>query len=71
VRAEDIPVYIETGFVKSDSMRQLGFPLIDRLEMATVTLSFYAIVHPWLPGKDGLRKRIPLAVISLAGLAIF
>ena len=29
---------------------------------------FYAIVHPWLPGRDGLYKSIPLAVISLAGL---
>ncbi|MBN2005694.1 MAG: methyltransferase domain-containing protein [Anaerolineae bacterium] len=29
---------------------------------------FYAIVHPWLPGRDGLYKSIPLALISLAGL---
>jgi 2-polyprenyl-3-methyl-5-hydroxy-6-metoxy-1,4-benzoquinol methylase len=29
---------------------------------------FYAIVHPWLPGRDGLYKSIPLAIISLAGL---
>ena len=29
---------------------------------------FYAIVHPWLPGRDGLYKSIPLTVISLAGL---
>jgi ubiquinone/menaquinone biosynthesis C-methylase UbiE len=30
---------------------------------------FYAIVHPWLPGRDGLWKSIPLAFIALAGLA--
>lgn len=29
---------------------------------------FYAIVHPWLPGRDGLYKSIPLTLISLAGL---
>ena len=29
---------------------------------------FYAIVHPWLPGPDGLYKSIPLTIISLAGL---
>ena len=29
---------------------------------------FYAIVHPWLPGRDGLYKSIPLTLISLSGL---
>jgi 2-polyprenyl-3-methyl-5-hydroxy-6-metoxy-1,4-benzoquinol methylase len=29
---------------------------------------FYAIVHPWLPGRDGLWKSIPLTAIALAGL---
>lgn len=29
---------------------------------------FYAIVHPWLPGRDGLYKSIPLILITLAGL---
>jgi ubiquinone/menaquinone biosynthesis C-methylase UbiE len=29
---------------------------------------FYAMVHPWLPGRDGLYKSIPLTIISLAGL---
>jgi ubiquinone/menaquinone biosynthesis C-methylase UbiE len=32
---------------------------------------FYAIVHPWLPGRDGLYKSIPLALIALAGLLIY
>jgi 2-polyprenyl-3-methyl-5-hydroxy-6-metoxy-1,4-benzoquinol methylase len=32
---------------------------------------FYAIVHPWLPGRDGLYKSIPLTVISLAGLIAY
>jgi hypothetical protein len=32
---------------------------------------FYAVVHPWLPGHDGLAKSIPLAVIALAGLFLF
>jgi hypothetical protein len=79
-------------------MRWLRFPLVDRLEMVTVTLGlyallillpvlifwrqqfwpvtasllglsyFYAVVHPWLPGRDGLYKSIPLTFIALAGL---
>ena len=32
---------------------------------------FYAVVHPWLPGHDGLLKSIPLTVIALAGLAAY
>ena len=32
---------------------------------------FYAVVHPWLPGRDGLYKSIPLAFIALAGLFIY
>jgi 2-polyprenyl-3-methyl-5-hydroxy-6-metoxy-1,4-benzoquinol methylase len=37
-----------------------------------VSLSyFYAIVHPWLPGRDGLLKSIPLALIALTGLFVY
>jgi ubiquinone/menaquinone biosynthesis C-methylase UbiE len=32
---------------------------------------FYAIVLPWLPGRDGLYKSIPLTIISLAGLFVY
>ena len=32
---------------------------------------FYAVVHPWLPGRDGLWKSIPLTFIALASLAAF
>jgi ubiquinone/menaquinone biosynthesis C-methylase UbiE len=32
---------------------------------------FYAVVHPWLPGRDGLFKSIPLTAIALAGLFSF
>jgi ubiquinone/menaquinone biosynthesis C-methylase UbiE len=32
---------------------------------------FYAVVHPWLPGRDGLYKSIPLTVISLVGLFVY
>jgi len=31
---------------------------------------FYAVVHPWLPGRDGLYKSIPLSLIALAGLFV-
>jgi ubiquinone/menaquinone biosynthesis C-methylase UbiE len=32
---------------------------------------FYAIVHPWLPGRDGLQKAVPLTLISMAGLVLY
>jgi ubiquinone/menaquinone biosynthesis C-methylase UbiE len=32
---------------------------------------FYAVVHPWLPGRDGLYKSIPLAIIALVGLLMY
>jgi hypothetical protein len=32
---------------------------------------FYAVVHPWLPGRDGLLKSIPLTLIALAGLLVY
>jgi hypothetical protein len=32
---------------------------------------FYAVVHPWLPGRDGLLKSFPLALIALTGLATY
>ncbi|MFN2197087.1 MAG: corrinoid protein-associated methyltransferase CpaM [Anaerolineales bacterium] len=32
---------------------------------------FYAAVLPWLPGRDGLYKSIPLAVLALAGLFVY
>jgi len=31
----------------------------------------YAVVHPWLPGRDGLYKSIPLTIIALIGLSIY
>ena len=32
---------------------------------------FYAIVHPWLPGRDGLQKSVPLTLIALLGLWVY
>lgn len=32
---------------------------------------FYAVVHPWLPGRDGLLKSIPLALIAVAGVLVY
>lgn len=32
---------------------------------------FYAVVHPWLPGRDGLLKSIPLTLIALIGLLVY
>jgi 2-polyprenyl-3-methyl-5-hydroxy-6-metoxy-1,4-benzoquinol methylase len=101
VRAADIPAYLAAGGHKSDAMRRVSFPLVDRLEMCTVTLGFYgllillpvalfwrplfrpaaaslvglsyvyAVVHPWLPGRDGLAKSIPMTIIALGGLLLY
>jgi SAM-dependent methyltransferase len=32
---------------------------------------FYAVTLPWLPGRDGLYKSVPLAVIAVAGLLAY
>ncbi len=44
VRAADLPAYIQTGRKKSDDMRQVRFPLRDRLEMLAATMGFYALL---------------------------
>lgn len=101
VRASDIPAYLISRRNKTDTMRWVRFELIDRLEMVSVTLGFYALLilipvfffwrdlfwpitlslgglsyfyaifHPWLPGKDGLLKSIPLTIITIIGLLIY
>jgi ubiquinone/menaquinone biosynthesis C-methylase UbiE len=48
--------------------RTLFWPIAASL----VALSyFYAVVHPRLPGRDGLFKSVPLALIALAGLLLY
>ena len=32
---------------------------------------FYAVALPWLPGRDGLYKSIPLTMITLAGFLVY
>jgi SAM-dependent methyltransferase len=47
-------------------------PLFWSIFFSLVGLSyFYAVIHPWLPGRDGLAKSIPLALIALVGLAVY
>ncbi len=42
------------------------------LAAALIPLSyFYTVVHVWLPGRDGLAKSVPLALIALAGMLIY
>jgi ubiquinone/menaquinone biosynthesis C-methylase UbiE len=44
-------------------------PLFWPITFSLLGLSyFYALVHPWLPGRDGLFKSLPLTLIALAGL---
>jgi ubiquinone/menaquinone biosynthesis C-methylase UbiE len=38
------------------------------ITISLVSLSyFYAVVHPWLPGEDGLVKSVPMTAITLLG----
>jgi hypothetical protein len=48
--------------------RHLFWPITASL----VALSyFYALAHPWLPGRDGLYKSIPLTLIALIALFVY
>ena len=48
--------------------RHLFWPVL----MSLTGLSyFYAIALPWIPGKDGLWKSIPLTLLSVLGLILF
>lgn len=43
-----------------------------QIAVSLLGLSYvYAVIHPWLPGRDGLIKSIPLAGIALAGLFLY
>lgn len=47
-------------------------PMFPPIAFSLLGLSyFYALLHPWLPGRDGLYKSIPLTVFALAGLLIY
>jgi hypothetical protein len=40
--------------------------------IAMVALSaFYAVALPWLPGRDGLAKSLPLALIAIVGMLVY
>jgi ubiquinone/menaquinone biosynthesis C-methylase UbiE len=101
VRAEDILQFVVDGLQKTEGMRTVHFPILDRLEMVSGTLGFYgllilvpvaifwrssfvpiaismvaisyfyALIMPWLPGKDGLAKSIPLTVIAILGVILY
>ncbi len=43
-RASDIPAYLTAGRKKNEAMRHVQFPLKDRLEMTTATLTFYGVI---------------------------
>jgi hypothetical protein len=32
---------------------------------------FYALLLPWIPGRDGLVKSVPLSLIAVAGLYLY
>jgi hypothetical protein len=42
------------------------------IAIAMIALSyFYALLMPWIPGKDGLAKSMPLAAIAILGVIIY
>jgi hypothetical protein len=42
------------------------------IAIAMIALSyFYALLMPWIPGRDGLAKSIPLATIAILGVIIY
>ncbi|MFQ5855081.1 MAG: corrinoid protein-associated methyltransferase CpaM [Anaerolineae bacterium] len=46
--------------------------MFGRVSLSLIGLSlFYAVTLPWLPGRDGLAKSVPLALIALAGLYLY
>jgi len=69
-RAEDIPAYLRARRKKTDEMRWVRFPLKDRLEMVTVTLSFYGLLI-LLPVLVFWRNLFWPVAFSLVGLSYF
>jgi len=48
--------------------RHLFWPL----SVSLVALAYvYAVVHPWLPGRDGVEKALPLTILALSGFGVF
>ncbi len=48
--------------------RSMFWPIL----IALAALSaFYAVTLPWLPGRDGLAKSLPLALIAFAGMLVY
>jgi ubiquinone/menaquinone biosynthesis C-methylase UbiE len=46
--------------------------LFPPIAVALLGLSyFYAVALPWIPGRDGLFKSIPLTALALAGMALY
>ncbi len=48
--------------------RSIFWPTL--IAMAALS-AFYAVTLPWLPGRDGLAKSLPLALIALAGMLVY
>lgn len=69
-RAVDIPAYLARGRKKSVEMRQVAFPLRDRLEMTTVMFFMYAFIL-LLPVLIFWRANFLLIYGLMASLAYF
>jgi ubiquinone/menaquinone biosynthesis C-methylase UbiE len=48
--------------------RSIFWPTL--IAMAALS-AFYALTLPWLPGRDGLAKSLPLALIALVGMLVY
>jgi ubiquinone/menaquinone biosynthesis C-methylase UbiE len=70
VRARDIPAYIAADGSKSDEMRLVSFPLLNRLEMMAATLGFYALMI-LIPVAIFWRGLLGPLTVSLLALSTF
>jgi len=48
--------------------RSIFWPTL--IAMAVLS-AFYAVTLPWLPGRDGLAKSLPLTLIALVGMLVY
>ncbi len=70
IRASDIPAYLFAKRKKTSAMRQVKFPLSDRLEMTTVMLALYGLLL-LIPFLIFWRSQVWLLLAITAALSYF
>ncbi len=70
VRASDVPAYLGGDYEKTEDMRTVRFPLLDRLEMVSATLGLYALMI-MVPVLIFWRHAFWPVLLALLGLSYF